>query len=347
MSRILGELAALVGGELRGPADLVISGIAAVDQATSQDITFITGKRYARLAEASQAAAFIVSPEYADIARPLIVVAHPYLAYARLAALFMPPLKRWPGVSAQACLGEGVELGEEVSIAPFVCLGDRVKVGDRATIMPGCVLGQEVVIGADALIYPNVTILDRCRVGNRVIIHSGAVIGADGFGFVPTPQGFHKIPQLGRVVIEDDVEIGANSTIDRAALGETRIGRGVKVDNLVQMGHNVTIGEHSIIVAQAGIAGSSKLGKQVALGGQAGVVGHIELQDGVQVGAQAGVTHSIPAGQVVLGSPARPHREFLNLNALFSRLPEMFQRLKNLEERLQQLAATLSKEKES
>ncbi|MDI6854164.1 MAG: UDP-3-O-(3-hydroxymyristoyl)glucosamine N-acyltransferase [Deltaproteobacteria bacterium] len=347
MSRTLGDLAALVGGELKGPAHLVISGIAAVDQATPQDITFITGKRYARLAETSQAAAFIVSPEYAEMPRPLIVVPHPYLAYARIAALFMPPAKRWPGISEQACLGEGVELGEEVSISPFVCLGDGVKVGDRSTIMAGCVIGQEVVIGSDALIYPNVTILDRCWVGNRVIIHSGAVIGGDGFGFVPTPQGFHKIPQLGVVVIEDDVEIGANCTIDRAALGETRIGRGVKLDNLVQVAHNVTIGEHSIIVAQAGIAGSSKLGKQVALGGQAGVVGHIELQDGVQVGAQAGVTHSIPAGQVVLGSPARPHREFLNLNAHFSKLPEMYQRLKNLEERLQQLTAALSKETES
>jgi UDP-3-O-[3-hydroxymyristoyl] glucosamine N-acyltransferase len=347
MSRNLGELAALVGGELRGPADLVISGIAAVDQATSQDITFITGKRYARLAEASQAAAFIVSPEYAEIPRPLIVVPHPYLAYARIAALFMPPAKRWPGISDQTYLGEGVELGEDVSIAPFVCLGDGVKIGDRATIMAGCVLGQEVVIGSDALIYPNVTILDRCRVGNRVIIHSGAVIGSDGFGFVPTLEGFHKIPQLGAVVIEDDVEIGANCTLDRAALGETRIGKGVKLDNLVQVAHNVTIGEHSIIVAQAGIAGSSKLGKKVALGGQAGVVGHIELKDGVQVGAQSGVTHSLPPGQIVLGSPARPHREFLTLNAHFSRLPEMFQRLKELEERLQRLAAALSKETES
>lgn len=347
MPHTLGELATLVGGELRGPSDLVISGIAAVDQATSQDITFISAKRYAHLADTSRAAAFIVSPEHAGIPRPLIVVPHPYLAYARVAALFAPSLRRWPGISDQACLGQGVELGEEVSIAPFVFLGDGVKVGDRATIMAGCFIGHEVVIGADTLIYPHVAILDRCRVGERVIIHSGVVIGADGFGFVPTPQGFHKIPQLGVVVIEDDVEIGANCTVDRGALGETRIGKGVKIDNLVQVAHNVSIGEHSIIVAQAGIAGSTKLGKGVALGGQAGVVGHIELGDGVQVGAQSGVTHSMPPGQVVLGSPARPHREFLNLNAHFSRLPEMFQRLKNLEERLQQLATSSTKETES
>ena len=347
MPHPLGELAALVGGELRGPADLTISGIAAVDQANPQDITFITGKRYARLAETSQAAAFIVSPEYAEIPRPLIVVPNPYLAYAQVAALFAPPRQRRPGVSDQTFLGQGVELGEDVSIAPFVFLGDHTRVGDRATIMAGSVVGHEVVIGADALIYPNVTILDRCQVGARVIIHSGTVIGADGFGFVPLPTGFHKSPQLGVVVIEDDVEIGANCTVDRGALGETRIGKGVKIDNLVQVAHNVTIGDHSIIVAQAGIAGSTKVGKRVALGGQAGLVGHIELGDGVQVGAQSGVTHSIPPGQVVLGSPARAHREFLTINAHVSKLPDMYKRLKHLEEQVAQLTARLMEETES
>jgi UDP-3-O-[3-hydroxymyristoyl] glucosamine N-acyltransferase len=347
MPHTLGELAALVGGELRGPADLVVSGIAAVNQATPQDITFITGKRYVRLAEASQAAAFIVSPEYAEIPRPLIVVPHPYLAYAQVAALFVPPRQRRPGISDQAFLGQGVELAEDVSIAPLVFLGDHTRVGDRATIMAGSVIGHEVVLGPDALIYPNVAILDRCQVGARVIIHSGTVIGADGFGFVPLPTGFHKIPQLGVVVIEDDVEIGANCTVDRGALGETRIGKGVKIDNLVQVAHNVTIGDHSIIVAQAGIAGSTKVGKRVALGGQAGLVGHIELGDGVQVGAQSGVTHSIPPGQVVLGSPARAHREFLTINAHVSKLPDMYQRLKHLEEQVAQLTARLMEETES
>jgi UDP-3-O-[3-hydroxymyristoyl] glucosamine N-acyltransferase len=347
MPHTLGELAALVGGELRGPADLVISGIAAVDQATSRDITFITAKRYARLAETSQAAAFIVAPEFADLPCPVIVVPHPYLAYAQVAALFTPARQRWPGVSDQAWLGEGVELGQDVSIAPFVFVGDKARVGDRATLMAGCVIGPEAVIGADTLVYPQVTILDRCRLGERVTIHSGAVIGADGFGYVPLPTGFHKIPQLGVVVIEDDVEIGANCTVDRGALGETRIGKGVKIDNLVQVAHNVTIGDHSIIVAQAGIAGSTKVGKRVALGGQAGVVGHLELGDGAQVGAQAGVTHSIGPGQVVLGSPARPHREFLNLNAHFSKLPEIYRRLKHLEEQLAHLAARLTRETES
>jgi UDP-3-O-[3-hydroxymyristoyl] glucosamine N-acyltransferase len=341
MTYTLGELAHRLGAELRGPAELVIHGLAAVDQATSRDLSFIAQKKYARLAASSQAAAFIVSPEWAGLGRPCLVVDHPYLAYARAAALFAPSPWRWPGISDRAYLGEGVSLGADVSVAPLAFIGDRVRLGDRVTIGPGCVLGQEVEIGPDSYLYPNVTILDRCRVGARVTIHSGTVLGADGFGYVPLPEGHHKIPQLGIVVIEDDVEIGANCTIDRAALGETRIGRGTKIDNLVQVGHNVVVGEHSIFVAQVGIAGSTKVGRRVVMGGQAGVVGHITIGDGAQLGAKAGVNHSIGPGQVVLGVPARPYKEFLAINAVTGKLPEMHRRLKKLE---QQIAALLPKE---
>jgi UDP-3-O-[3-hydroxymyristoyl] glucosamine N-acyltransferase len=347
MGRTLGELALLLGGELKGPADLVIDGIASIDRATPREITFITQRRYARLVTESQAAAFIVSPEHADLPRPLVIVPHPYLAYAQVAALFAPPRRRWPGISNLAYLGQDLQLGQEVSIAPLVFIGDRVRLGDRVTIMPGCVLGDEVSIGADTLIYPNVTILERCLVGERVIIHSGTVIGADGFGFVLGAEGHRKIPQLGTVVIEDDVEIGANCAIDRGALGETRVGRGVKIDNLVHLAHNVTVGEHSLLVAQVGVSGSTKLGKGVALGGQAGLVGHIEVQDGAQVAAQAGVTHSIPRGQIVIGSPARPHEEFRKFNAILPKLPQMHQRLKQLEQKVMELSARLEKEHET
>jgi len=333
MAYNLGELAALLGGELKGPADLPIQGIAAIDRATSREITFITGRRFARLAPQSQAAAFIVSPEHADLPRPLIVVPHPYLAYARVAALFAPPRPRHPGVSHLACLGRDLTLGRDVSIAPLVFIGDQVRLEDRVTIMPGCFLGDEVQVGADSLLYPNVTVLERCQLGERVIVHAGTVIGADGFGFVPGPEGHLKISQLGTVVIEDDVEIGANCTIDRGALGETRVGRGVKMDNLVHLAHNVTVGEHSLLVAQVGVSGSTKVGRHVALGGQAGLVGHIEIGDGAQVGAQSGVTHNIPAGQTVIGSPPRPQREFARIQALLSKLPEIYQRLKRLEQR--------------
>jgi UDP-3-O-[3-hydroxymyristoyl] glucosamine N-acyltransferase len=347
MTHTLGELAVLLGGELRGPADLPIEGIAPIDQATPREITFITQRRFARLVDQSRAAAFIASQEYAGLARPLIIVPHPYLAYARVAACFAPPVTRWPGISDLAYLGPDVTLGQEVSIAPLVFIGAGAHLGDRVTIMPGCVIGEAVQIGADTLIHPNVTILERCRVGERCIIHSGTVIGSDGFGFVPGETGHVKIPQLGTVVIGDEVEIGANCTIDRGALGATRVGRGVKMDNLVHLAHNVEVGENSFLVAQVGVSGSTKLGKGVTLAGQVGVAGHLELGDGVQVGAQSGVNHSIASGQTVSGSPARPHREWLRIMGHLPKLPELAQRLKRLEQDVSELSAKLKQEKES
>ena len=347
MKQTLGELAHFLGGELQGPAELVIEGIAALEQATPREISFISQKRFARLAADSRAAAFIVSPEQAHLPRPLIIVPQPYLAYARVAALFAPARRRWPGVSDQACLGGELSLGQDVSIAPLVFIGDRVQLGHRVTIMPGCVIGDDVQIGADSLIYPNVIILERCTLGARVTIHAGTVIGADGFGFVPGAQGHVKIPQLGTVVIEDDVELGANCAIDRGALGETRVGRGTKIDNLVHLAHNVVVGEHSFLVAQVGVSGSSRLGRGVALGGQVGLVGHIELGDGVQVGAKSGVNHSVPAGQTVSGYPARPHQEWLKIMGALPRLPSLIHRLRQLEQKVSELAARLEKEPES
>lgn len=347
MKRTLGELAALLQGELQGPADLVLEGIAAVDRASSQEITFIAEKRYARLAGASQAGAFIVSPDLKELDRPLIIVPHPYLAYARVAALFAPPRRPWPGISDQACLGRDLSLGREVSIAPLVFIGDRVRLGDGVTIMPGCFLGDEVDLGAGTLLYPNVTILERCRLGERCIIHSGTVIGSDGFGFVPTAEGNVKIPQLGAVVIEDDVEIGANCAIDRGALGETRVGCGVKLDNLVHLAHNVEVGEYSLMAAQTGVSGSTRLGRRVMLGGQVGLAGHIELGDGVRVGAKSGLPHSVPPGQTVSGYPARPQKEWLLAMGHLPKLPELYQRLKRLEEKVSELSARLDKEPKS
>jgi len=347
MTHTLGELAVFLGGELKGPTDLPIEGIAPIDQATPREITFITQRRFARLVDQSRAAAFIVSQEDAGLPRPLIIVPHPYLAYARVAALFAPPVRRWPGISELAYLGPGVALGQEVSIAPLAFIGAGVHLSDRVTIMSGCVIGDEVVIGADTLIYPNVTIRERCRLGERCIIHSGTVIGSDGFGFVPGEAGHVKIPQLGTVVIDDDVEIGANCTIDRGALGATRVGRGVKMDNLVHLAHNVEVGEHSFLVAQVGVSGSTKLGKYVALGGQVGVAGHLELGDGAQVGAHSGVHRSIPPGQTVSGYPARPQREWLQIMGHLPKLPDLYQRLKRLEQSVNELAARLKQEKEN
>jgi UDP-3-O-[3-hydroxymyristoyl] glucosamine N-acyltransferase len=347
MGKTLGELAAFLGGELRGPPDQVVRGLAPVDQATPDDLTFIAHPRFARLGETTRAGAVIVSREGAGLDKPLIVVDHPYLAYARVAALFARPRPGWTGVSDQACLGAGVHLGRDVAIAPLVFVGDGVRLGDRVTLMPGCYLGPETVIGDDTYLAPNVTILERCRVGARVVIHSGAVIGADGFGFIPTPDGQVKIPQLGTVVIDDEVEIGANVTIDRGALGETRVGRGVKIDNLVQVAHNVEVGEHSVIASQVGIAGSSKVGKWVALGGQVGLVGHIKVGDRTQVGAQAGITSSVPSDQVLLGTPAWPLKETHRIWASWHTLPALYRRVRKLEQQLAQLTAAPERKSET
>ena len=340
-------MAAYLGGELRGPADLVVRGLAPVDRATPEDLTFVAHPRFARLAKTTRAGAVIVSPEWADFDKPLIIVEHPYLAYARVAALFAPARPGWHGVSDQAYLGAGVKLGQGAAIAPLVFVGDGVQLGDRVTLMPGCYVGPDTVIGDDTYLAPNVTVLSRCRVGARVIIHSGAVIGADGFGFIPTPEGQQKIPQLGSVVIEDDVEIGANATIDRGALGETRLERGAKIDNLVQVAHNVEVGEHTVIAAQAGIAGSTKIGKWVGLGGQVGVKGHITVGDRTQVGGQGGITNSVPSDQVLMGTPAWPLKETHRIWASWRNLPELLHRVKKMEQQLADLTAAAERKSET
>jgi UDP-3-O-[3-hydroxymyristoyl] glucosamine N-acyltransferase len=334
----------MVGGVCQGPKDLKIQGLAAIEQAGPTEITFVTRAKFARQIETSRAGAFIVPPEFDQVPRPLLIAANPYLAYAKIAGFFAPPLRRWPGISNQACLGADCTLGQDVSIGPFVSLGDNVSLGDRVTLYPGVVLGKGVSIGSDTTIYANVTVNDRCTLGSRVIIHSGTVIGADGFGFAPDGATFYKIPQLGTVIIEDDVEIGANCSIDRGALGETKICRGVKIDNLVMVAHNVVIGENSILVAQVGISGSTHVGRNVMLAGQAGLVGHITIGDGVQVGAQSGVTNSISAGQVFMGSPALPLRDYKRMKAIQKKLPEVYDRLRTLEKELAALKAAVAKE---
>jgi UDP-3-O-[3-hydroxymyristoyl] glucosamine N-acyltransferase len=239
-----------------------------------------------------------------------------------------------------------VRLGQDVSIAPFVSIGDGVTLGDRVTLMTGTILGDGVTIGADSLLHPRVTILEGCTLGQGVIVHSGAVIGSDGFGYAFDGEKHRKIPQLGTVVIEDEVEIGANCTIDRGALGETRICRGVKIDNLVQVAHNVVVGEHSILVAQVGISGSTRLGRHVVLAGQVGVAGHLELGDGVRVGAQSGIPNSVPAGQTLTGYPAQPHKEWLRTMAALPKVPDLIKKIKRLEKRVASLTQAVAKESE-
>lgn len=334
----LGELAGIVGGELEGPADTVISGVAGIKEAASGDITFLANPKYEEFIGVTQASAIIVPPDVA-CGKPLIRIENPYLAFLKVLTLFAEDvLLKYPrGVHDSAIVDPTVSLGENIAIGPFCQLRKGVKLGQNSTILAGSFIGDNVTIGDDCIIYPNVTIREKTEIGNRVIVHSGAVIGADGFGFAKDGHSHQKIPQIGRVIIEDDVELGANTTVDRATTGITRVCRGSKIDNLVQIAHNVTIGANSIIAAQAGISGSTELGERVVLGGQAGLVGHIKIGDDTQVGAQAGVTKSIPARMRISGYPARDHDKALKLSAYTAKLPELFKRIKELEARIAEL----------
>jgi len=268
---------------------------------------------------------------------PAILVDDPYLAYAKVSALFASNVWVATGISPRALIGEGCSIDPDVSIHPGVTMGDGCTIGPRVTLQPGVVLGNRVAIGEGSTLHANVVVYDGCMIGRNVTIHAGSVIGSDGFGYARDGERAVKIPQTGIVVIEDDVEIGANVTIDRAAMGITRIGEGTKIDNLVQIAHNVTIGPRSIIVAQVGISGSSRLGRGVVLGGQAGIAGHITLGDGVMVGAQAGVAQDIEPGQVVSGTPAVPHRLWLRISRLLLRLPDLVRDMKQVNERLDRI----------
>ncbi len=333
----LSEIAAAVGGRLVGAPDTMIAGVSSLEDARAGDLAYVEGDRFIQAALGSKASAFMVGRPIAEITRPQLVVADPrYALVCAVERFFSRPLHP-RGVAEQIARGEDVQIGPDVSIWPFVTLGDRAKIGARVTLYPGVFVGDDAVIGEDSVLYPHVTIREGSLIGRRVIIHSGAVVGSDGFGYVQHEGRHHKIPQLGSVVIEDDVELGANVTVDRATFGRTLIGHGTKVDNLVQIGHNVTIGPHCILVAQVGIAGSTRLGSHVVVGGQAGLADHLEIGDRVMIAAQAGVGRSVPDGQIVSGTPALAHDVSLRAHALLPRLPELRQQLRELAKRVRAL----------
>lgn len=338
--KTLEDIARFLEGELEGPADLPIKGIQALSDAGPEEIAFVATRRHREAARQSRAVALIIPQDWPEAAdRPVIRVRDPYLAYARLATAFSKKPFVPKGISPKAHIGEGSRIDPEVSIYPGVYVGERTVIGARVTLHPGVHVGNDVVIGEGSTLYPNSVVYGSCRLGRRVILHAGAVVGSDGFGYAQEGERHIKIPQLGSVVLEDDVEVGANATIDRAAFGETFIGTGTKIDNLVQIGHNVWIGPHSILVAQVGIGGSSRLGRGVAIGGQSGIAGHIELGDRVMVGAQSGLSHSIKSGEVVSGAPAIPHRTWLRVAQAQKRLPDILRELRDLRTRLERLEA--------
>jgi UDP-3-O-[3-hydroxymyristoyl] glucosamine N-acyltransferase len=342
MEKSLTELAGIVGGVVVGDGSTIIRGVAGIDDAQPGDITFIANPKYLKKGETTGASAIICSPDTAPATKPLIAIKNPYLAYAKIVRFFHPPMRETGSTDERAVIGSRVQIGKNVTIYPFVYIGDECVIGDGATIYPHCFLGNRVAIGEGSLIYPGVTIRERCIIGRRVIIHPGSVIGSDGFGFAKDGARYYKIPQVGMVQIDDDVEIGANNSIDRAAMGKTWIQRGVKTDNQVHIAHNVIIGEDTVVVAQVGISGSTRIGKRVTLAGQVGIVGHISIGDDAIVGAKTGVSGDVPAGQIVSGYPHMQHRDWLKASRTIPKLPEMRMTIKKLEDKVQQLESLLN-----
>ncbi len=323
----LGEIKEIVGGKLIGPPDLKIQRISPIEVAEEGDITFLTHRRYLSYLTRTRASAIILDMETPPNGKPAIQVKNPHQAVVKLLRLW-ETRERKIGVDRRAVIGENVELGEGVYIGPFTVVEDGVRIGKNSVIQAHCYLGKGVVIGEDCFLHPRVTVEKGVRIGNRVIIQSGAVIGSEGFGYYQENGKSHRIPHLGSVVIEDDVEIGAGTTIDRGTLQDTVIGEGTKIDNLVQIAHNVVIGKNCLLVAQVGISGSVKIGDNVILAGQVGVCDHVRIGDGVKVLARSVVTKDIPPGKTVSGFPARDHREELRIKACLAKLPELIEKKK-------------------
>ncbi len=341
MEKTLKELAELVGGSVKGDGSVAITGIAGIREAGPHDLTFIDNPKYSSFARTTDAAAIIVAKEQ-ELDKPLLVVKNVRMAYGAVAGLFQREPDFPTGVSDKAVVEESARLGEGVAIHPLAYIGADAEIGARARIMSGAVIEEGAIIGEDCLIHPNVTVKYGCVLGNRVIVHSGTVIGSDGFAYAQDGARHVKIPQIGTVLIEDDVEIGANCAIDRASLGKTWIKRGAKIDNLVQIAHNVVVGENTMIIAMVGISGSSEIGANVILAGQVGVAGHIKIGDRVMVGAQSGLHKNIGDGEIISGSPAIPHRQWLRVAQYSAKLPEMHKRLVALEKMVSELEEKLS-----
>ncbi len=334
---ILLEIAHRLGCTLHGDGSVEIRSVAGIESAGPGDLSFVASPRYAAHLATTRAAAVIVAPGI-EAAVTTLVSDNPYLTFARAVALLHPEARPAAGVDASARVDPSAVLGEGVHVGALAVVGPRVRVGARSVVHPHVVLYADAAIGEDCRLHSGVQVREGCRLGDRVVVQNGAVVGADGFGFAKDTDGrYTKIQQRGSVVVEDDVEIGALSAIDRAALGETRIGRGTKIDNLVQVGHSVSIGEDTVLAGQVGIAGSSRIGHRVTLAGQVGVAGHIEVGDGATATAQTGIPNDVAPGAVVSGYPAIDNRAWLKSSAVFAKLPELLKRVRDLEQRLAEL----------
>ena len=342
MRKTLAEIADIVNGKVVGDKDLVITGLSGLQEAKAGEITFLANPKYIPLLNRTEASAVITARNVKATGKSIIQTDNPSLAFADLIAhVTGSDVHSFKGIHKTAIVADDAVIGKDVSIGPFTVIESRARIGDHTVIYGGCYVGYNTSIGSGGLIYPHVIIRECVTIGNNIIIHGGTVIGSDGFGYVQVEGVHKKIPQIGTVVIEDDVEIGANTTIDRARFDKTIIGKGTKIDNLVQIAHNVVLGENCIIVSQVGISGSVKVGKGAILAGQAGVTGHLTIGEGAIVNAQSGVTKSIPPHQHVIGFPAKPHIQMKRSYNYLWKLPEYIQIIKELQQRVGELERKL------
>ena len=345
MMATLAELAKLVQGEVQGDPTIQVVRVAPIDRAVEGDITFVANPKYLARLKQCRASAVIVAPGVEVADRPVIVTANPYLAFAKVLTYLHPGVTAVAGVKPGAQVAASAQIDATATVSPGCVVGERVVVGAGSILHPGVCLYDDVVVGADCCLHAQAVVREGCLLGNRVILQPGAVIGSDGFGFAPDGSAYFKIPQVGVVVLEDDVEIGANSCVDRATLGETRIRRGTKIDNLVQIGHNVELGEDCIIVAQTGFAGSTRIGNHCTFGGQSAVAGHLKVGDNITIGARGGISGDLEAPhQVLSGVPLMPHKEWLRSTMTLPKLPEMRKDLQQLKKRFVELEALLKED---
>ncbi len=332
------DLSQLLECPFEGEGSTIICGVSSLDKAKKGDLVFLAHQKYRPLLDKSKASVAIIPVEEKYERIPVIKSKNPYLTFVKAVELFFKPYRMKPGIHLNALVSPSAKIGKDVAVGPFAYIGDEVEIGARTAIFPFVCLYPRVKIGKETVIHSHVSIREETKIGNRVIIHNGAVVGSDGFGFLKTEDGTHaKIPQKGVVVIEDEVEIGANTTIDRAALGETVIKKGIKIDNLVQIAHNVEIGENTILAAQTGIAGSTKIGKNVLMGGQVGVADHVSIGDNVIVAAKSGITKNVPAHSFVGGSPHLDIKDWRKVWVLLPQLYNIVKDLKKLKKRVEEI----------
>ena len=339
----LSELCTLLQGELVGNGDIEITNLAKIQDAREGDLTFLANPKYAKYLESTKASAVLVTKEETVENVAVIKVDEPYLSFQKALNIIYPVNNpRFKGIHPSAVVSESADIADNANIAPLVYIGSNVQIGENTTIYPGCIIVEGAKIGKNCLLFSNVNVYNDCEINDNVIIHSGVVIGCDGFGFAPSGRKYDKIPQVGKVVIESDVEIGANCTIDRATIGETRVKNGCKLDNLVQVAHNVIVGENTVIAAQSGISGSTTIGEHVTIAGQVGIVGHIEVGDDAILAAQSGISKSVPKGEIMFGYPAIPIAKQKKIEVIMRQLPEMRKKFKIMEKTIDELKDKLS-----